>query len=775
MGGVVGIINDVATTISTQIEDFGEAVVAAGAQILNDFINALAGPHAHDKVIEEWSTQNSYLFTNDAYIDNLYNTDKIFLNSLIKGTNISDEIIDFYKKANTSSDFDLWKALDLQGGHAGGGMVGGFGPNYPHPAWTPLDPFIESNYDLGPPYEELDHILPPVTLRVNNLNLFEGDTSKVPSGQYAGNNNQSNFSWQVALWDNVHDDWGYQRYAPVLNSTTFGYVQENTKKYLKHLGIPDPENLLDDLPYAEHSDVIDSAFLNFRVKFVSGIGNETGNRISNKYLWILAERIYSLYDVPHTLTYTTDDDEVDTVHMYQHITYGDGSTYTMGMSHVSRSLNNSEEHDDYQFDRTLTSSDGYYYYDAHKTLPNGDHSAQTVAQVQSYLNNSSVGTSEVKANWLEIEENGTVVTINGVDSVFPDEIYLSESGITLKMYDSANSEWVDAADQILRVGNLYIKESTTVIKFATVPESVYSNASITYGKSNATSVSYYTMHNVSVVERITDYANDYDDTEYRYITHKLDASNNCVAAPLIMDILEYDLDKFEQHQLVIASANISLHLAHYERIEKTWEEKLRAATLEAIKIGAIIFAVISMGSASSLVVLAETIIITYATSVAVNAIIEHILVPIIVSNFGEDEALVLLAVAAVAIAVYSSESGTAGLDQFPNQVALFTTSVDIMNQMYTLAVVEPGLAEMQQEQEEWTKTDSELTEEEEAFQENYDALFGTESSPSHLLNLQIRAALNPMPASAYAAYHDNILERQFDCYDYEKYNTLNVS
>ena len=89
-------------------------------------------------------------------------------------------------------------------------------------------------------------------------------------------------------------------------------------------------------------------------------------------------------------------------------------------------------------------------------------------------------------------------------------------------------------------------------------------------------------------------------------------------------------------------------------------------------------------------------------------------------------------------------------------------------------MVETG-AEMQQEQDEWTKTDSELTEEEAAFQENYDALFGTESSPSHLLNLQIRAALNPMPASAYVGYHDTTLERQFDCYDYDKYNTLNVS
>jgi hypothetical protein len=95
--------------------------------------------------------------------------------------------------------------------------------------------------------------------------------------------------------------------------------------------------------------------------------------------------------------------------------------------------------------------------------------------------------------------------------------------------------------------------------------------------------------------------------------------------------------------------------------------------------------------------------------------------------------------------------------------------------MYTLAVVQPGIIEMQKEQEEWTETDSELTEEEAALQEKMDALFGTENSPSHLLSLQTRAALNPMPASAYVGYHDSILERQFDCFDYEKYNELNVS
>jgi hypothetical protein len=95
--------------------------------------------------------------------------------------------------------------------------------------------------------------------------------------------------------------------------------------------------------------------------------------------------------------------------------------------------------------------------------------------------------------------------------------------------------------------------------------------------------------------------------------------------------------------------------------------------------------------------------------------------------------------------------------------------------MYTLAVVQPGIIEMQKEQDEWTATDNELTEKEEQYQENYEAIFGTEDSPSHLLNLQIRAALNPMPASAYINYHDTILERQFDCFDYDKYNELNVS
>ena len=582
--------------------------------------------------------------------------------------------------------------------------------------------------------------------------------------------------------DGMQGSAGYYNYSYTLNSDRLGWVQENTKTYLKYLGIPDPENLLDDLPYTTdsgapsttYSDIIDSVFLNFRVKFVSGIGSETGNRISNKYLWLLAEAFYDLNSFPTSLTYTTDENGVDTVMMFKYEVVGDGSNYSLGISHITTSTGNNA-HANYQYDRDLTSSDGYYYYDANKTLPNGDHSAQTVANVSSYLNNPGVTTAEVKANWLEIEENGTVVTIDGVESVFPDEIYLPGSGITLKIQDPDNtSTYVTATDQVLRVGNLYIKKSTTEIQFATVPASVYSNASITYGKSNATSVTYYTVHNVSAVERITDYATDNNDTKFRYISHKLDASNNCVSVPVVMAVLD-GLDRFEQHQLIIASANLSLHLAFYLRIEPTWEQKLRAAVLNVIRIGAIIFAIYSMGSASSLAVLAETAIVAYATSIAVNVFIEQILVPVIISNFGEDEALILLAVAAVAIAYYTSKSSTKGLNQFPNQVALFTTSVDIMNQMYTLAVVQPGLIEMQLEQDEWTETDKELTEEEEEFQEEYDALFGTETSPNHLLNLQVRAALNPMPASAYINYHDTILERQFDCFDYDKYNELNVS
>ena len=764
MGGVVGVIEDVVTIVVTESQAFAEAVVAAGAQVLNDFLNVLAGPAAHDKVISEFSTQNSYLYNDDAYIDNLHNSDEIALNCLIKGTSFTDEIINFYKRANSTYDFDYNKAIKLIRDEGIDGDMD----------YVPAMPDINSNFTLidSSSYvvSSFHEVLPSATLRINNTNLYEGE---VPN-EY--NSSGSGFTWHSRL----NSDGSYD--TPIaLDSSTFADVQTNTKNYLKYLGMPDPENLLDDLPYtrgvgggssATYSDVIDSVFLNFRVKWVSGTGSTTGNRISNKYLFLLVDRFYDIDYMPHVLTYDENDDEV---WMFTYELLGDGYNYAMGFSHITLTAGNSS-HANYQYDKDLICNDGYYYYDANKTLPVGNHSAQTVADVQDYLD-ANIGTSEEYANWLEIEENGTVVTIDGVDSVFPDEIYLPGSGITLKIQDPDDtSTYITADDQVLRVGNLYIKKSTTEIQFATVPASVYSNASIILGRSNKYGAYYYTVHNVSAIERITDYANETGgaNTTFRYISHKLDASNNCVSAPILIDILD-NLDQFEQHKLILASANVSMHMAYYLRIEPTWEQKLRAPTLNVIKVAAIVYTVISLGAASSLAALAEAAVIAYATSIAVNVIIENILVPIIVSNFGEDEALILLAVAAVAIAYYSRKSSTAGLDQFPKQAALFTTSVDIMNQMYTLAVVQPGIIEMQKEQDEWTATDNELTEKEEQYQENYEAIFGTEDSPSHLLNLQIRAALNPMPASAYINYHDTILERQFDCFDYDKYNELNVS
>ena len=74
MSGVLGIIDEVFNTVATFAQSFAEDVVAAGAQVLNSFINLLAGPAAYDKIIDEFSTQNSYLYNDDAYIDNLYNS-----------------------------------------------------------------------------------------------------------------------------------------------------------------------------------------------------------------------------------------------------------------------------------------------------------------------------------------------------------------------------------------------------------------------------------------------------------------------------------------------------------------------------------------------------------------------------------------------------------------------------------------------------------------------------------------------------------------------------
>ena len=451
MGGIGG----TAGQILAYFQEFGEAVVAAGAQILNDFINVLAGSAAQDLVIDEFSTQNTYLYTDDAYIDALHNTERIVLNSLIRGTSITDEIVDFYRKAYSSSDFNLQKALDI---------VDGSDSVHNNAAYTPLSPTISCNFALGS--NDLDKVIPSVSLRINNKNLYAGDVSSQQSTIVSGTHQ---FTWHSVLGSN-----GNYNTPVALNSSDFSKVQSATKDYLKYLGAPDPENLLDDIPYSQsasgsgtYSDVLDSAFINFRIKWVSGLGSTDGNRISNKYLYLLTKRISEVSGVPSTLTYTEDEDTgVDEITLFKYDIHGDGHNYSIGFSHITTSTGNSS-HADYKYDKELISSDGYYYYDADKTLPSGDHSAQTVAQVQSYLNNSSVGTSEVKANWLEIEQNNVSVTVTKADgtsttNVFPDEIYLVGSGITLKGFShvvpavEAGNAWTAAAVYNYGSGTPYV-------------------------------------------------------------------------------------------------------------------------------------------------------------------------------------------------------------------------------------------------------------------------------------------------------------------------------
>jgi len=372
---VVGVVSTAVTTVVSEVVIFAEYVVAAGAQVLNDFLNSLAGPAALDKEISEFSTQNTYLFTDDAYIDNLHNTDRIALNSLIKGTSITDEIIDFYRKEGLSSDFHLGNALDIVEGNditycpASHGIVSNFAPI------TGTFPFIG--------YFNFNRILPSVTLRVNNTNLFEGS---VPA-EY--DSSGSDFIWHSFLTP----DFGYVNIVELDEDDGLAKAQTNTKDYLKALGMLDPENLLDDLPYttssgapggSTYSDVIDSAFINFRVKWVSGLGGADGNRISNKYLWLLASKLYYINSMPHVLTYDNDEGKV---WMFQYEVIGDGHNYTMGMSHISRSVDNPTSHTDYEYNKDLTSSDGYYYYDTNKNLlgTDGYFSANTVAEVQAYL------------------------------------------------------------------------------------------------------------------------------------------------------------------------------------------------------------------------------------------------------------------------------------------------------------------------------------------------------------------------------------------------------
>ena len=227
MGGIGGS----AGQILSAFQQFAEAVVAAGAAVLNDFHNVLAGSAAEDLVIDEFSTQNTYLYTDDAYIDALHNTDRIVLNSLIRGTSITDEIVDFYRKAYESSDFNLKKALDI---------VDGSDSTHNNSTYTPLSPTIGCNFTItgsGDP-DDLDKVIPSATLRVNNKNLYAGTVS---SQQSTIVNGTHQFIWHSVLGS------GNTYTATTLDSSTFPKVQASTKDYLKYLGQTAPENLIDDL------------------------------------------------------------------------------------------------------------------------------------------------------------------------------------------------------------------------------------------------------------------------------------------------------------------------------------------------------------------------------------------------------------------------------------------------------------------------------------------------------------------------------------------------
>ena len=825
-GGLGGVVS--------ALQQFAEAVVAAGASILNDLMTTLGGEGAKDKVVDEFSTQNDYLYQ-DEHIESLYNRMEPIFRSLLRGTTIADELRRQYHSAYMRTNVRVPRALSIVNGTHDDHEV----------AYSPMKPIGSTNFTV-PSSMSLD-ILPSAVLRVNNLNLFEGDESTECASH---NSNYANFFWHTKLDAN-----GDFTKAANLDSTTFVKVQNSTTEYLKYLGVTDPGTYLNDIDYASSigngdnlRDAIDSAFINFRVKFVSGLGTDAGNVVSNKYLYKFADGLSNqgvggtagnAAGIATALNTYVDSDGNTQTKLYKYVYNGDASEYTVALSHISYSTHSGTTHTDYAYDKDKISPDGYYYYDAVKTWPTASFTANTVAGISGYLNSTSVattsnsntgGAAETSANWLEIQKN-TIQVLVGTNTyeVFPDEISLVGTGITLTTYShmvpgvnphhiwtqagvnagmfgathagavvtidlsGVNNSyythvpyappyhvWVDAKDQVLKIDTLYKKKNTTEIMFAVIPPSVYQNSKITYGRANRAGVSFYTIHNVNSMERIHDFAYS---SEFHYVTTSLNGTSNSVALPILLGIWE-ELTVFEKQQLVLASVNVSVHTAYYLRIEKTWEQKARAATLGAIKLAAIVFAVYTAGSSLGAVAGAQSIAIAaelaaaealkgLVISIAAKEFLTKILVPTIIRNFGEDEELIVLAIVAVAAAVATAYYGDTLNLQFADQTALFANSMDIINQSSTIYYSSKleNLYE-DREKENWGDKSDTLAEKIQKLKD----LIATETDDSSLLlDLQKQTLLNPMEPSGYFAYHNNKLESQFNCYEYDQFTELNTS
>jgi len=353
-----------------------------------------------------------------------------------------------------------------------------------------------------------------------------------------------------------------------------------------------------------------------------------------------------------------------------------------------------------------------YYVSSGKPGYNVGYRADTLLDVNAFLGGTLAqltGYTTEAANWLQVSERigytATILEADGATSsdkfLFPSLSYENDAG-TIKLVD-------------------IIAEETT------------KSQAFSYFQCVPNGMNVYTLHSPIGALRVVDAAT----TKFKLVKFNL-ANKNDIMVPFSYDLVSH-LPNKHISSLFVASAHISLYVAHYEVIVVPFWAKLLAVVLIVI---AIYLLYVSWGTSSSL----SNFLIAAAYSFVEYYIMKEIILAI-ASEFSPELAMILVLI--LSIYFYNPDAS------FEAMAQLFGTTADLISSVVT----QENEYEMSAINEEQASALKKVENSMEAMRDAYPDLLRSASGDAlSLLNVSTRGNINPMFPEVYLQYHSSLYD-----------------
>ncbi len=523
-----------------------------------------------------------------------------------------------------------------------------------------------------------------------------------------------------------------------LNNTNFNDTtttkSTQIQELCEYLGIEADEVIdavMEDVATAgitDYENKVDHVFINFGVRIWDT--SQAGMR----YMFKLSENMYAnqaVTEATYNSTPASDEKPYNQilvtaadykyVFKYSYITFNHYTKATVD-SDTSSVINGVYYSDMSRFDSSNILIQPYYVSSGKATYNIG-YKADNLSEVNSYVSGSGVaapGTPSSEASsWLQVTQR---ITYGGT------------------LYDRDGVH----GDNIMKPDAAFYMNGSQLTIVTRAEEETTNGQKFTFYQVVANGLNEYTLHAPIAMLRVVDAAT----TKFKMVKFNI-ANQNDLMVPFSYDLVK-DLPNSHVSSLFMASAHISLYVAHYEVVEVPFWAKL----LKIISVILIIIAIVTFNPATFKLDMA--FIKKMVTQMIIKKIVVHI-----ASKISPELAMI---VGAYLLWEYG---GVKELDfsVFADLAQLFSSFADIMNTVITV-VTEEDLGEIKREATyEQAKYDAEMKD---LAAIRKDLRLDYKGEPINLVNESIRGTIRTMSPVEYLAYYENFNQIGFMDYDYEQ-------